>query len=66
MNFTKTYYDKFDETLYFGTHESGLKVYVMPKTGYSKCYAVIGTRFGSIDSVFTVADENTQTVLPDG
>jgi len=66
MNFTKTYYDKFDETLYFGTHKSGLRVYVMPKEGYSKCYAVIGAQFGSIDSVFTVAGENTQTVLPDG
>lgn len=66
MNFVKNYYDKFKETLYFGTHNSGLKVYVMPKEGYSKCYAIIGTRFGSVDSVFTVAGENTQTVLPDG
>lgn len=66
MNFTKTYYDKFKETLYFGTHDSGLKVYVMPKMGYSKCYAIIGTHFGSIDSVFTVAGEAEQTILPDG
>ncbi len=66
MKFSKIYYDKFKETLYFGTHKSGLRVYVMPKEGYSKCYAVIGTRFGSIDSVFTVAGENTQTVLPNG
>ena len=66
MKFTKTYYDKFDETMYFGTHESGLRVYVMPKTGYSKCYAVIGTHFGSIDSVFTAAGESEATVLPDG
>lgn len=66
MKFTKTYYDKFKETLYSGTHDSGLRVYVMPKEGYSKCYAIIGTHFGSVDSVFTVAGENTQTVLPDG
>ena len=66
MNFTKTYYDKFKETLYSATHDSGLKVFVMPKTGYSKCYAIIGTHFGSIDSVFTVAGETTKTVLPDG
>lgn len=66
MNFTKTYYETFDETLYFGTHKSGLRVYVIPKEGYSKCYAVIGTQFGSIDSVFTVAGESEQTVLPDG
>ncbi len=66
MNFEKTYYDKFDETIYFGTHESGLRVYVMPKDGFSKCYAIIGTRFGSIDSKFTVSGESSATVLPDG
>lgn len=66
MKFTKNYYDKFKETLYFGTHNSGLKVYVMPKEGYSKCYAIIGTHFGSVDSIFTVAGESEKTVLPDG
>ncbi len=66
MIFTKKYYDKFDETLYTGIHESGLRVFVMPKEGYNKCYAIIGTNFGSVDSVFTVAGENDKTVLPDG
>lgn len=66
MEFTKKYYDKFNETLYSGIHESGLRVFVMPKEGYTKCYALIGTNFGSIDSKFTVAGENTQTILPDG
>ena len=66
MIFTKKYYDKFDETLYSGVHESGLRVFVMPKEGYTKCYAIIGTNFGSVDSVFTVAGENKKTVLPDG
>ncbi len=66
MKFTKTYYDKFKETLYFGTHNSGLRVYVMSKEGYSKCYAIIGTHFGSIDSVFTAAGESVPTVLPNG
>ena len=66
MEFTKKYYDRFNETLYFGTHNSGLRVYVMPKEGYSKCYAIIGTNFGSVDSIFTVAGESEQTILPDG
>ena len=66
MEFVKKYYEKFNETLYFGTHKSGLRVYVMPKEGYSKCYAVIGTNFGSVDSVFKVAGEDSYTVLPDG
>lgn len=66
MNFDKKYYAKFDETLYSGVHRSGLRVFVMPKVGYTKCYAIIGTNFGSVDSVFTVAGENEKTVLPDG
>lgn len=66
MNFTKTYYDKFDETLYFGEHKSGLRVYVMPKPEFSKCYAILGTHFGSIDSLFTPFGESEEVVLPDG
>jgi len=66
MEFTKKYYDKFKETLYFGTHNSGLRVYVMPKVGYSKCYAIIGTNFGSIDSNFKASGDDSYTVLPDG
>lgn len=65
MNFTKTYYDKFKETLYFGEHESGLKVYVMPKTDFNKCYAILGTHFGSIDCAFTPYGEE-EFVIPDG
>ncbi len=66
MIFDRKYYDKVDETLYSGVHKSGLRVFVMPKEGYTKCYAIIGTNFGSVDSVFTVAGENEKTVLPDG
>jgi len=66
MEFTKKCYDKFKETIYFGTHKSGLKVYVMPKEGFSKCYAVIGTHFGSIDNEFVAYGESDATVLPDG
>jgi len=66
MEFIKTVYEKFNETLYSGVHKSGLKVYVMPKEDFSKCYAVIGTHFGSVDSIFSTDGGNTKTVLPDG
>ncbi len=66
MEFTKHYSPQLKETLYSGTHKSGLRVYVMPKLGYSKSYAIIGTHFGSVDSCFTVPGETSKTVLPDG
>lgn len=66
MEFVKNFSEQINETLYSGVHKSGLRVYVMPKTEYSKTYAVFGTHFGSIDSKFTIAGEDNPTVLPDG
>ncbi len=49
--------EKAGETVFFGVHESGLPVYVLPKEGFSSTYAVIGTRYGSIDNEFTADGE---------
>lgn len=54
------------ETLYFGTHPSGLKIYLMPRKGYSQNYAIFGTRYGSVDSEFVVPGDKTATAVPDG
>lgn len=66
MEFVKNFSKQLNETLYSGKHRSGLNVYVMPKPGYSKSYAVFGTHFGSVDNKFTVPGESEPTVLPDG
>ena len=66
MEFTKNHSEKLNETLYSGVHKSGLRVYVMPKKGYSKSYAIIGTHFGSIDNKFIAPGETVPTILPDG
>ena len=47
MYFTEKYYSDMKETLYVGEHKSGLKVYVLPKTGFTKSYAILATRYGS-------------------
>lgn len=54
------------EELYYGTHSSGLGVYIIPKKGYSKTYAIFGTRYGSVDSKFIVPGETEVTEVPDG
>ena len=66
MKFELIYNKKIDEKLYVGTHESGLRVCVMPKPDYVKSYAVIGTDFGSINNRFIAFGENDETVVPDG
>ena len=54
------------EELYYGTHSSGLEMYIIPKKGYSKTYAIFGTRYGSVDSEFVVPGETEATKVPDG
>lgn len=45
---------------------SGLRVFVMPKPGFHRKYAVFSTRYGSIDSRFTVPGEAAPIEVPDG
>lgn len=66
MDFTKKYYKAIDETIYEGTHKSGLKVYVMPKKGFSKSYAIYATNYGSINTSFVVPGQKEITNVPDG
>ena len=40
------------DTYYTATHETGLKIYVYPKEGYSSAYAMFGNAYGSINTTF--------------
>ena len=50
------------EKLYEIDHKSGLKVFVMPKENYKSAYAVIGTKYGSIDTCFKHSDKKDLSV----
>ena len=58
--------DKTGESLYFGTHKSGLSIYIMPRKDYTSTYAIFGTKYGSVDSDFVVPGEEDITHVPDG
>lgn len=45
-------YPELGETLYSETLTNGLRVYLLPKAGYHKTYAVMTTDYGSIDQQF--------------
>lgn len=54
------------ETLYHYQFHPGLELYVLPRPGYQKKYAVFSTRFGSIDNCFRIEPDPEVTELPDG
>ena len=54
------------EKYYKINHTSGLTIYVFPKENYSTTYAVFGTKYGSIDTVFRKPGEEKYTEIPEG
>ncbi len=46
-------------------HPSGLTIYVYPKEGYKSTYAIIGTKYGSVNTRFKV-DGGEEITVPDG
>ena len=66
MNIIKTVNSKLGEEMQFVLHKSGLRVYVFPKKGFNKYYAIYGTEYGSLNSKFTVPGEADMTTVPDG
>lgn len=59
---TELKFPQYDETVYRIDHPSGLPIFVWPKKGFRTTYAVISTRYGSIDTAFTDRHGNTVTV----
>lgn len=53
-----------NEKYYEINHFSGLKIFVMPKSGYSSSYALFGTNFGSADNAFLL--DGKKVSLADG
>ena len=66
MKFTEKYIQSLDETLYSATHPTGLRIYVMPKKGFSKTYAIYGTHFGSVNNRFVPIGAKDDISVPDG
>ncbi|MBY0088714.1 insulinase family protein [Brevibacillus sp. M2.1A] len=60
-----TVFDQVNETVYHETLQNGLQVYLVPKQGFSKTYAVFTTRYGSIDSHFRTRS-GEEINVPDG
>ena len=46
------FYERIGESVYQETLPNGLRIYVIPKPGYSKKYAFFATRYGGMDTRF--------------
>lgn len=62
----KINYSTLKETLFYEEMDNGLKVYLLPKEGFSKTYGLFSTRFGSIDTTFVPLGEKNMLKVPDG
>jgi len=59
-------YPMLQESLCCGEYPNGFKAYVIQKKGFSKTFASIGTRYGSIDQRFSTDPNAAPTLVPDG
>ncbi len=66
MNTKKFFNSALGEEMQFVLHKSGLRVYLFPKKGFSKYYAIYGTEYGSLNRTFKVPGEDKMTTVPDG
>ncbi|MDP4121078.1 MAG: pitrilysin family protein [Bacillota bacterium] len=57
--------DRVNESYYKINHPSGLTIFVYPKVGYTSSYAILGTKYGSINTEFQI-DGNDVITVPDG
>ncbi|MBE3592836.1 MAG: insulinase family protein [Thermoanaerobacter sp.] len=62
----KLYNERIDEKILLQELDNGLKVYIMPKRGYTKQFAIFATHFGSNDSKFIAPGDIDVTEVPDG
>ncbi len=53
-----------DDKYFFVKHSSGLPIFIYPKPGYNSSYAIIGTRYGSINTTFEA--DGKLIKVPDG
>lgn len=65
MNITEIKSERAGDSYYKINHPTGLTIYVYPKEGYKSAYAIFGTKYGSVNTCFSVDDKEKITV-PDG
>ena len=58
--------DILHESYIEAVHSSGLRIYILEKPEYTSAQAIFGTRYGSIDTKFRLANRDEFTSIPEG
>lgn len=66
MIFNEIYSKIIDEKMYHTKLENGLEIFILPKKGYTKKFAIFGTKYGSIDNKFKLTNEDVIIEVPEG
>ncbi len=66
MGIQEIYSDVLNEKVVFQKLDNGLEIFVLPKEGYTKKYAMFGTNYGSIDNKFKLTKDNKVIEVPEG
>ena len=66
MDYNTKHIKSLGETLYSYKHKTGLRVFVIEKSGFSKTYAIYGTKFGSVNNTFVPLGKEEPITVPDG
>lgn len=66
MSYKEIYNETIDEKILYTVSNNGIKIFFMPKKGYTKKYAVFSTDYGSIDNGFVPVGESEKIEVPEG
>lgn len=59
-------YKNIDEVMYYEKLDNGLEVYLVPKTGFHKTYAIFATHFGALSNRFVPYGQDEYMTVPLG
>ncbi len=66
MRFTEIINEDMNEKIYEIRSQKGLKIFYLPKEGYSKQFAIFSTKYGSINNKFVAFGGEEIVELPEG
>lgn len=65
MEIREIYNKNLDQSIYFSESDHGIKVFYLPKKGFTKKYAIFSTNYGSVNNLL-IDENNKKTRLADG
>lgn len=66
MDTKEIFNHKINEKIMHAETPNGLKIYFMPKKGYTKKFAIFSTNYGSTDNIFVPIGESSPLEVPEG